>query len=266
MSDFASALREAEREVFARADGEAARRRVALRLAQPRVTPSSARARGPLLALAACLLSVAFGFWLARHLELPASPVAVRGEDPPPRPAGSSPSSRPAPPVTPRETGRLAVEVVGGACELEITDMLHTEAERLEVALPVGRHDVSCRRGQRAEHQQIAIEAGETARVTFRFEAPRLRDLVPDDEDDDAPPPEVEQDEVRGPSGTLVAIAIGGSCDFTVDGEPKGKRSSLRMKVAVGVHVVSCDAEGRHDRKSVVVHTDRPGIASFKLP
>ena len=47
-----------------------------------------------------------------------------------------------------------------------------------------------------------------------------------------------------GGTGTLVAIAIGGSCSFSVDGSPKGTKSSLRLQVPVGPHTVSCRAPG----------------------
>jgi serine/threonine-protein kinase len=69
-----------------------------------------------------------------------------------------------------------------------------------------------------------------------------------------------------GGKGTLVAIAIGGSCAFSVDGAPKGTKSSLRMKVPTGPHTVSCAPPGKATRtQRVVVKSDQPGIASFKL-
>lgn len=268
MGDFVRALEEAERDVLAQSDVEAARQRVARRLRVPKPTPPLERARIPMLVFTACVLSVGLGFWLAGRLAPTPSPVAVRGEELPPSvppPARALPGA-----VTARETGRLAVQVVDGACELEIANVVHAEASTLDVAMPVGRYDVVCRRGLSAQHERLEIREGKTTRVTFRFaantvDAPAFPDLD-DDEDDEPPPPAVEDDVVSGPRGTLVAIAIGGSCDFTVDGKPKGKRSSLRFKVAVGVHVVTCDAGGRHGRQSVMVATDHPGIASFKLP
>jgi serine/threonine-protein kinase len=70
----------------------------------------------------------------------------------------------------------------------------------------------------------------------------------------------------KGGKGTLVAIAIGGSCAFSVDGAPKGTKSSLRMKVPTGPHTVSCAPPGKATRtQRVVVKSDQPGIASFKL-
>jgi eukaryotic-like serine/threonine-protein kinase len=67
-------------------------------------------------------------------------------------------------------------------------------------------------------------------------------------------------------SGTLVAIAIGGSCAFAVDGSPRGTSSSIRVTVPLGPHTVSCTPPGKPSRaKSVVVKGDKPGIASFKV-
>lgn len=69
-----------------------------------------------------------------------------------------------------------------------------------------------------------------------------------------------------GGTGTLVAIAIGGSCAFSVDGAPRGTQSSLRLKVPTGPHTVSCAPPGKATRtQRVVVKSDQPGIASFKL-
>jgi serine/threonine-protein kinase len=67
-------------------------------------------------------------------------------------------------------------------------------------------------------------------------------------------------------TGTLVAIAIGGSCAFAVDGAGKGTKSSIRMKVSVGPHTVSCTPQGGASRtQRVNVKSGTPGIASFRL-
>jgi serine/threonine protein kinase len=67
-------------------------------------------------------------------------------------------------------------------------------------------------------------------------------------------------------TGTLVAIAIGGSCSFAVDGAPRGTKSSIRIKVPVGPHTVSCTPPGGASRtQRVNVKSGKPGIASFRL-
>jgi len=66
--------------------------------------------------------------------------------------------------------------------------------------------------------------------------------------------------------GALVAIAIGGSCELSVDGTSHGVRSSLRLKVPAGPHTVSCKLkDGSIRSQRVNVKTDKPGIASFRV-
>ena len=66
--------------------------------------------------------------------------------------------------------------------------------------------------------------------------------------------------------GTLVAIAIGGRCAFSVDGEPKGTTSSIRVEATVGEHVVGCTPPGGATREQTVrVKAGKPGIASFRI-
>ena len=60
----------------------------------------------------------------------------------------------------------------------------------------------------------------------------------------EAPRFDDEDDEKR--TGTLVAIAIGGRCAFSVDGEPKGTSSSIRIQVPLGEHVVGCSVSARN--------------------
>jgi serine/threonine-protein kinase len=87
-----------------------------------------------------------------------------------------------------------------------------------------------------------------------------------------APPPEVEEPEPDdsegggGEMGTLVAIAIGGDCAFAVDGASHGTRSSIRVKVPVGPHTVSCSPKGKSSRSQRVnVKAGKPGMATFRL-
>lgn len=66
--------------------------------------------------------------------------------------------------------------------------------------------------------------------------------------------------------GVLVAVILGGTCQLTVDGWSQGARSSLRVRVEPGAHVVSCTPPGKATRTHEVrVARDRPGIVSFKL-
>jgi len=61
--------------------------------------------------------------------------------------------------------------------------------------------------------------------------------------------------------GTLVAVAVGGSCKFSVDGRSITTSSTLRLKLRSGPHVVEC---GSHTR-SVTVKNGETSMALFKL-
>ncbi len=66
--------------------------------------------------------------------------------------------------------------------------------------------------------------------------------------------------------GTLVAMAIGASCAFTVDGAGLGTRSSVRKKVAPGPHTVSCAKVGGTTRtRTVNVTPGKAAVAVFKF-
>jgi hypothetical protein len=79
-----------------------------------------------------------------------------------------------------------------------------------------------------------------------------------------APLPEVTDPWVEG-EGTLVAIAIGGPCQFKIDGVARGTRHSVRLRVAEGPHQVSCTSNGNARVQQVNVRKGKPGIASFRL-
>jgi len=69
-----------------------------------------------------------------------------------------------------------------------------------------------------------------------------------------------------GEKGTLVAMAIGASCAFTVDGAGLGTRSSVRKKVSAGAHTVSCTKVGGTTRtRTVNVTPGKAAVAVFKF-
>jgi serine/threonine-protein kinase len=80
------------------------------------------------------------------------------------------------------------------------------------------------------------------------------------------PPPEKKPEPPdAGDTGTLVAIAIGGSCQFKVDGASQGTTSSLRIQTKVGTHTVSCTTANGTRSQKVTVKPGKPGMATFKL-
>ena len=69
-----------------------------------------------------------------------------------------------------------------------------------------------------------------------------------------------------GGKGTLMAVAVGGSCSFSINGAPKGTSSSLRLSVDPGTYAVNCKPEsGALRSKSVVVKSGETAMAAFKL-
>jgi serine/threonine-protein kinase len=66
--------------------------------------------------------------------------------------------------------------------------------------------------------------------------------------------------------GTLVAVAVGGSCAFAVDGQPRGEASTLRLSVPPGTHQVTCAAgNGKPRSTRVSVAAGTTAVATFRL-
>lgn len=66
--------------------------------------------------------------------------------------------------------------------------------------------------------------------------------------------------------GTLVAIATGGTCAFSVNGAPKGTTNSLKLSVPPGNYNVTCTpSSGASKSRSVTVKSGSTAMAMFKL-
>jgi serine/threonine-protein kinase len=80
------------------------------------------------------------------------------------------------------------------------------------------------------------------------------------------PPPPPPPAPSQGDTGTIVAVAYGGSCAFSVDGASKGTASTLKLPVTAGTHTVTCKpATGPTKSKSVAVSAGDTAMAMFKL-
>lgn len=67
-------------------------------------------------------------------------------------------------------------------------------------------------------------------------------------------------------NGTLVAVAVGGSCTFSVNGAAKGTSSQLKLSVPPGTYSVSCKpASGAQKTRSVIIKSAETAMAMFKL-
>src|SRR5205823_2904957 len=58
----------------------------------------------------------------------------------------------------------------------------------------------------------------------------------------DAPSPTTSA--AGGDRGTLLAVAVGGTCTFFLDGETKGTSATLRMALEPGTYVLTCRPGG----------------------
>jgi serine/threonine-protein kinase len=73
------------------------------------------------------------------------------------------------------------------------------------------------------------------------------------------PPPTVS-------NGTLLAVAMGGSCAFSVNGASKGTSTSLKLSLKPGAYTVLCrPSSGASKSKSVTVKSGETAMAAFKL-
>lgn len=69
-----------------------------------------------------------------------------------------------------------------------------------------------------------------------------------------------------GGKGTLVAVAMGGTCAFSVNGAGKGTSSSIRVALPPGRYTVTCKpSSGAAKSKSVAVTSGGTAMATFRL-
>lgn len=69
-----------------------------------------------------------------------------------------------------------------------------------------------------------------------------------------------------GGTGTLVAVAVGGSCAFSVNGASKGSGATIKVQLPAGTYSVSCKpATGATKSRSVTVTGGGTAMAMFKL-
>jgi len=69
-----------------------------------------------------------------------------------------------------------------------------------------------------------------------------------------------------GGNGTLVAVAVGGTCAFSVNGASKGTTSTLKLSLSAGTYSVSCKpASGATKSRSVAIKPGETAMAMFKL-
>jgi eukaryotic-like serine/threonine-protein kinase len=77
-----------------------------------------------------------------------------------------------------------------------------------------------------------------------------------------SPPQAVDSAEM----GTLIAVAMGGSCAFSINDAGRGTTTMLKIPIKAGTYVVSCaPANGAAQSKSVTISPGGVGMATFKV-
>ena len=68
-------------------------------------------------------------------------------------------------------------------------------------------------------------------------------------------------------TGTLIAVAVGGTCTFAVNGSSRGSGSTLKVALKAGPYTVTCTPQGGAPKsRSVTVKPGDTAMATFKLP
>jgi hypothetical protein len=139
-------------------------------------------------------------------------------------------------------TGRLhAYTKSGEACAWTVNGTPKGTGLTLDQKLLIGTYNVRCTRADGATAtQSVEIKADAISTAILAFPAE---------------------------NGTLVAVAVGGKCGFSVNGVDKGVRSQLELSVAPRVYAISCKPStgAATQTKYVKITTGNTAMAMFKL-
>lgn len=148
--------------------------------------------------------------------------------------------------VVPLLFGSIHVtEKSGAICNYRVDGVDKGTSTSLDLALGIGQHSVACITPDRSTSKSVTVTFGATTDVVLELPAP---------------PAPVE-------NGTLVAVAVGGTCGFSVNGAFKGSGSSLKLSVPAGTYSVTCkpgDGSALKSR-SVIIKGGDTAMAMFKL-
>jgi hypothetical protein len=79
------------------------------------------------------------------------------------------------------------------------------------------------------------------------------------------PPPKSDAKDAKG-DGSLAAVAVGGSCAFSVNGASKGNQTTLKVSLKPGTYSVSCkSSSGATKSRTVTIKSGETAMAMFKL-
>jgi serine/threonine-protein kinase len=108
----------------------------------------------------------------------------------------------------------------------------------------------------------VALAAAPGPQVPITAPPPPPAGTVP------PPPPAVTSPPPPPANGELVAVAVGDSCTFSVNGATKNTGTQLKLSVPPGAYTVVCKfvSDGLRRSRSVVVKAGEPAMAMFKHP
>ena len=142
--------------------------------------------------------------------------------------------------------GFLHAYPTNGTCDFSIEGVYKSSGSALDVSLYADAYVIGCKHSSGKYVEDFAIiQAGKTTNLAFDFQ------IIP------------------APSfgmGTLVAVAVGGSCAFAVDGVSIGSGATVKELLKPGTYSVSCKpVSGATKSRSVTVTADNTAMAMFKL-
>lgn len=152
--------------------------------------------------------------------------------------------------------GSVAATITSGdKCEWTLDGVVRGTSSFMTSPLAAGTHAVACKRadGQLVKNDSVVITDGKTTNVYLSFSTPMANQPSPPSAGDPS-------------KGTIVAVAVGGSCTWAINGAGKGTSSQLKFPVPPGTYSVSCKpASGAQKTRSVIIKPGETAMAMFKL-
>jgi hypothetical protein len=182
----------------------------------------------------------------------PSAPANADSDADPAVDSGSAPlgdagvDAAPKPKIPAPTKGYLHAYTSTGTCEFSLDGVYKSTGTVLDLSLYGDGYVVGCKHSSGKYIEKAAIiEAGKTSNVLFDIQ------IIP------AP---------SYGTGTLVAVAVGGSCAFSVNGVFIGSGATVTEELEPGTYSVACKpVSGATKSRSVTVSAGNTAMAMFKL-
>lgn len=132
-----------------------------------------------------------------------------------------------------------AATKTGETCAFTVDGVARGTSSVLDLGLVVGTHSVACKRADGTiASETFAITEKQTTNVELAFVS----------------------------NGTLVAVAVNGTCAFSVNGAAKGTGSTIKLSLDPGAYHVTCKPTvGLTKSRDVVIKSGETAMVMFKL-